>query len=121
MLEQTSVAAFMRNGHFARHIRRMRMLYADRRRGLAAALQARFGERVTVELALGGMHLLARFPGADDDSVLAKRALAAGLATTALSSLSIAHDAGQGLLLSFTNVGVQEADGLVDRLRAVVG
>ena len=96
LLEQKAVAAFMVNGHFARHIRRMRMLYADRRRGLAAALQARFGERVSVELALGGMHLLARFPGADDDTVLAKRAVAAGLAVTALSSLSMAHDAGPG-------------------------
>jgi GntR family transcriptional regulator/MocR family aminotransferase len=121
VLEQKAVAAFMVNGHFARHIRRMRMLYADRRRGLVAALQARFGERVSVELAAGGMHLLARFPGADDDTVLVKRALAAGLAPTALSSLSMAHDAGQGLLLSFTNVGIGEAEGLVSRLGGVVG
>jgi GntR family transcriptional regulator / MocR family aminotransferase len=121
MLEQNSVAAFMRNGHFARHIRRMRMLYADRRRCLATALHARFGDRVTLELTSGGMHLLARFPGADDDTVLAKRAVAAGLAPTALSSLSMAHDAGQGLLLSFTNVGVGEADVVVGRLKTVVG
>jgi GntR family transcriptional regulator/MocR family aminotransferase len=116
ILEQNSVAAFMRNGHFARHIRRMRMLYADRRRCLATALHARFGDRVTLELTSGGMHLLARFPGANDDTVLTKRALTAGLATTALSSLTMAHDAGQGLLLSFTNTAPAEADALVARL-----
>lgn len=117
MLEQKAVAAFMRNGHFARHIRRMRILYGERRRCLATALQAAFADRVTVELAAGGMHLLARFPGAEDDSVLAKRAALAGLATTALSSLTMAHDAGQGLLLSFTNVATADADALVARLR----
>ncbi|WP_158927435.1 PLP-dependent aminotransferase family protein [Acidisphaera sp. S103] len=120
MLEQKAVAAFMRNGHFARHIRRMRILYGERRRCLATALQAAFADRVTVELAAGGMHLLARFPGADDDSVLAKRAALAGLATTALSSLTMAHDAGQGLLLGFTNVATADADALVGRLRGAL-
>jgi GntR family transcriptional regulator/MocR family aminotransferase len=121
VLEQKTVAAFMRNGHFARHIRRMRMLYADRRRALATALHAAFGERVTVELASGGMHLLARFPGSDDDTVLAKRAEHAGLAATALSSLMMAHDPGQGLLLSFTNVATADTDALVARLAAAIG
>ena len=121
VLEQRVVAAFMRNGHFARHIRRMRMVYADRRRCLAEALRAAFGERVTLEMAAGGMHLLARFSGADDDSELAKRAERAGLAATALSSLAMAHDCGQGLLLSFTNVAPAEAGVLAGRLAAVIG
>jgi GntR family transcriptional regulator/MocR family aminotransferase len=121
VLEQRVVAAFIRNGNFARHIRRMRMLYAERRRCLATALRTAFGEGVIVEMAAGGMHLLARFPGADDDSVLTKRADRAGLAATALSSLAMAHDAGQGLLLGFTNVAPSEADALVARLAAVIG
>ena len=121
LLEQTVVAAFMRSGHFARHIRRMRMLYADRRRSLATALQSTFGEDITVELASGGMHLLARFPGTHDDSELSKRAARAGLAPTALSSLAIAHDAGQGLLLGFTNIVPAEAGALADRLAAAIG
>jgi GntR family transcriptional regulator/MocR family aminotransferase len=118
VLEQKVVAAFMRNGHFARHIRRMRMLYAERRRSLAAALETVFGARVTVELASGGMHLLARFPGTDD-SVLVRRAAQADLAPSALSALSIAHDAGQGLLLSFTNIAPSDANGVVARLKNV--
>ena len=121
VLEQRVVAAFIQDGHFARHIRRMRVLYADRRRCLTTALRAAFGERVAVEPAAGGMHLLARFPGADDDSVLSKHAERAGLAATALSSLAMAHDPGQGLLLSFTNVAAADADALVARLVTVIG
>ena len=121
VLEQTVVAAFMRSGHFPRHVKRMRTLYAERRRALAVALHARFGERATVDMAPGGMHLIVRFAQAEDDTALAKRAVRSGLAPTALSSLAIAHDCGQGLLLSFTNVAPADADALVARLAAAIG
>jgi GntR family transcriptional regulator / MocR family aminotransferase len=119
-LEQRVVATFMTDGHFARHLRRMRALYASRRRALAAALTAAFGDRVVLELEAGGMHLLARFPGSADDGTLARRAAAVGLAPTALSSLAVAHDCGQGLLLGFTNVPEGEAEALARRLAAAV-
>jgi len=122
MLEQRAVAAFMEQGHFGRHLRRMRSLYADRRQALAVALRAAFGERIVLELEAGGMHLLVRFPGMQDDGAVVRRALAAGLAPTALSGLSMAHDCGQGLLLGFTNVPEAEAVSLVARLaQAVAG
>nr|WP_294527928.1 PLP-dependent aminotransferase family protein [uncultured Rhodopila sp.] len=117
-LEQSAVAAFIASGQFARHIKRMRTLYADRRQALAAALEA---DGATVEKSPGGMHLLARFPGAEDDSVLAKRAAAAGLAPTALSGLTMAHDCGQGLLLGFANIAASDAETVVTRLLAAIG
>jgi GntR family transcriptional regulator/MocR family aminotransferase len=119
-LEQRVVAAFMAEGHFARHLRRMRGLYAARRQALAAALAGAFGDRVTVELESGGMHLLARFPGAADDGTLARRAAAAGLAPSTLSALTLGHDCGQGLLLGFTNVPEDMAEPLVQRLAAAI-
>lgn len=119
-LEQRVVAAFMAEGHFARHLRRMRALYGARRHALAAALTGVFGDRIALELEAGGMHLLARFPGAADDGTLARRAAAAGLAPAPLSSLAVAHDCGQGLLLGFTNVAERDADALARRLLAAL-
>jgi GntR family transcriptional regulator/MocR family aminotransferase len=118
-LEQGVVAAFMQKGHFARHIRRMRMLYADRRRALALALEAAFGAWARVEMAAGGMHLLLRFAEPVDDAALVKRATAVGLAPQTLSSHAIAHDCGQGLLLSFTNIPVESAPAMVARLKGL--
>jgi GntR family transcriptional regulator / MocR family aminotransferase len=66
------------------------------------------------------MHLLAQFPGAADDTTLAAKAWAAGLAPTALSPLATAHDAGQGLLLGFTNVAEASAADLAARLKAAL-
>jgi GntR family transcriptional regulator/MocR family aminotransferase len=116
-LEQHVVAAFMQKGHFARHIRRMRILYAARRQALAIALQA---AGIQVEMAAGGMHLLARFPTVPDDAALARRAASAGLAPSALSPLTMAHGHAQGLLLAFTNIPEEAAPATVVRLATVV-
>ena len=86
---------------------------------LALALEAAFGSRARVEMAAGGMHLLVRFIKEADDVALAKRAAAAGLSTSALSSHAITHDCGQGLLLSFTNIPVEAAPAMVARLEGL--
>ncbi len=43
-LYQAVLTDFIREGHFARHIRRMRMLYMDRRRALVNAIQDQMGD-----------------------------------------------------------------------------
>ena len=117
LLDQNVTAAFMAGGHFARHVKRMRGLYARRRAALANALS----RSVKVELTAGGMHLLVRLPDGMDDGEAVRRALAAGLAPAGLSALSIAHHPGHGLLLGFTNVREEEAETLTARLIAAVG
>ena len=115
-LGQRTVAAFMREGHFARHLRRMRALYARRRTALAAALTEAFGDAVAITLQSGGMHLLARFGLGVSDTELAARAAHAGLAPTPLSQLYLRQRGDQGLLLSFTNVAEDEAAPLARQL-----
>jgi len=115
-LSQRVVAAFMREGHFARHLRRMRALYARRRAALAAALEDAFGARIAITLQGGGMHLLARFALDMDDTELAARAMRAGLVPTSLSQLCVRPRRDQALLLSFTNVAADQAPSLARRL-----
>jgi GntR family transcriptional regulator / MocR family aminotransferase len=121
VLEQRVVAAFMNEGHFARHLRRMRSLYAARRAALAAELGQAFGPRLTLALQAGGMHLLARLADAPPDTELVRRAAASGLAPTALSQQSMTGRAGDGLLLGFTNVPEATARALAQRLAAAIG
>jgi GntR family transcriptional regulator / MocR family aminotransferase len=119
-LSQRVVAAFMREGHFARHLRRMRALYARRRAALAAALEDAFGTNVSISLQGGGMHLLARFALDVADTELAARAMRAGLAPTPLSQLCVRPRREQALLLSFTNVAEDQAVALARRLVAAL-
>jgi GntR family transcriptional regulator/MocR family aminotransferase len=120
---QATVADFMREGHFARHLKKMRLLYARRRAMLVAGLQKAFGSAVRIELRSGGMHLIARFEGrAQSDAELALRAQQAGLNCQPLSGRGVAAPAAQGLLMGFTNVATAaEANRLAARLRAAFG
>ncbi len=120
-LEQGVVAAFMAEGHFARHLNRMRRLYAARRAALAAALATVFGERLRVELQGGGMHLLGRPAGDASDDELVRLAMAEGLMPGALSLHRVARDPGAGLLLSFTNIAENHAEGAAQALLRAIG
>jgi len=115
-LWQATVASFLADGHFARHLKRMRTLYRQRRQWLAEALAVSLGERVRIELQAGGLHLLARLEDGDDQA-WAAAAQAEGLAVQALSRWYLEPPRAQGLLLGFTNVaGPAEALELAQRL-----
>ena len=56
---QAVATAFMEEGHFAAHIRRMREMYRNQRDTLVAALRRRLGDHLTVDPPDQGMHLVA--------------------------------------------------------------
>jgi len=106
-LWQATVANFLAEGHFARHLKRMRTLYRQRRQWLAEALTSSLGDRVRLDLQAGGLHLLARLERGDDQP-WAAAAQAGGLAVQALSQWYLAAPEHRGLLLGFTNVASPE-------------
>lgn len=120
---QAVVADFMREGHFPRHLKKMRLLYARRRAMLVAGLQKAFGDSMHVDLRSGGMHLIARFDGRkEDDVTLARRAQQAGLNCQPLSARGVSGPGAQGLLMGFTNIATAaEASRLAARLRTALG
>ncbi|MDG9968045.1 PLP-dependent aminotransferase family protein [Achromobacter mucicolens] len=116
-LTQAVLASFINEGHFARHIQRMRRLYSERREATAAALSSVLGNRLRIDPQPGGMHLVARLDGHQTDRELAARMLRQGLYAHALSHWSAAPDARAGLLMSFTNiVSAEHAEQLARRI-----
>jgi GntR family transcriptional regulator/MocR family aminotransferase len=65
LLEQAALAAFIRDGHLDRHVRRMRRVYGRRRDALVQALDQHFGRDVSIRGDAAGMYLLARFGSRD--------------------------------------------------------
>lgn len=119
---QATIARFMEEGHFARHIRRMRRLYARRRETLAAALRHHAGQALSLSLAAGGMHLIGWLRHARSDTAASARAARLDLAPAALSPWCIEARLPPALLLSFTNVPEERADAVAARLaRALKG
>ena len=99
----------------------MRAPYAARRRALANGLSRVFGDRITVDLKPGGMHLIARFGAGVCDIKLAELAQAGGFSVEALSHRSTTNACGQGLLLGFTNIAEADALNTCRRLDRLIG
>jgi GntR family transcriptional regulator/MocR family aminotransferase len=106
-LTQAIVTAFITEGHFARHIQRMRKLYAERRDLTAAGLESVLGQRFRIDSPPGGMHLILRPRGQFSDRELVARMRKAGLQGEALSEWAMGDDGASALLLNFTNVDTQ--------------
>lgn len=120
-LWQVTTARFIEEGHFGRHLKKMRNLYAHRRQLLAQALITRLEHRLVVDNQVGGMHLLARLDPDEDDREIFIRAKGAGLRVQALSRWYVKTPSVHGLLLGFTNVvDKAQASELVERLAQVI-
>jgi GntR family transcriptional regulator/MocR family aminotransferase len=106
-LTQAIITAFITEGHFARHIQRMRKLYAVRRDATAAGLESVLGQHMRIDAQPGGMHLILRLRGRRSDRRLAARMKEEGLFADVLSEWSIQCEEASALLLNFTNVESQ--------------
>jgi GntR family transcriptional regulator/MocR family aminotransferase len=108
-LTQAIVTAFMAEGHFARHIQRMRKLYAERRKMAVAGLEAVLGKHMRIDSQPGGMHLILRLQGRRSDRRLVARMREEGLFGEALTDWAIGSDKTPAVLLGFTNIASQAA------------
>jgi GntR family transcriptional regulator/MocR family aminotransferase len=104
ILQQRTVAEFIEQGHFARHLRRMRTLYAARRECLVDTLTQLVGPRLHVQPQAGGIHVAAYLTAGQDDKPLAAAARERGLAIEPLSGWYMTRTSRNGLLMGFTNV-----------------
>ena len=100
-LYQLALAEFLREGHFARHLRRMRGVYLARRNALLAGLARHCGDRLTVLNADAGLHVAVLLANGVEDADVVRRMAARGLTATALSSCYVGSGRRAGLLLGF--------------------
>jgi GntR family transcriptional regulator/MocR family aminotransferase len=77
-LEQLIAADFLRDGHFERHLRRMRLVYAERRAALTTALK-RYLPTWSWRDSGAGLHLYVRLPADTTEAEVIDRAAALGI------------------------------------------
>jgi GntR family transcriptional regulator/MocR family aminotransferase len=108
-----AVARFIEAGELERHLARVRRIYRVRRDALTAALRDELGHLAAIGPAEAGIHLQLLLPIGADDTALAARAQAAGLAVTPLSP-HYQRKGRSGLLLGF---GAMDEPGLREGAR----
>jgi GntR family transcriptional regulator/MocR family aminotransferase len=117
---QAVLTDFMNEGHFARHIRRMRQLYAQRRVALVDELQREFGSELDVLGSEAGMHLAVVLPKGFRDQEVAERAAREKLWLAPLSPSYLGRTARQGFILGFGNTMAEEMPKAVRQLKSVL-
>ncbi|MEX2124789.1 MAG: PLP-dependent aminotransferase family protein [Woeseia sp.] len=100
-LYQLALAEFLREGHFARHLRRMRSLYLQRRNVLLSGLSRHCADHIAVYNADAGLHIAVLLSDGLDDTDVVRRMALRGLTATALSTCYGEPGGRNGLLLGF--------------------
>ena len=116
-LPQRAMTDFIREGHFARHIRRMRVLYAIRRAALLDAIEHHLPGRLQVIGAEAGMQLTALLPDEVDDIALSRRAAEMGVSIRPLSPCYRGPQRRQGMILGYGAVDGPAIDESIRRLK----
>jgi len=118
-LYQAVLHDFIGEGHFARHIRRTRLIYGERRNVLVDALTREFGASVEVLGAEAGMHLVATLPKGLRDRAVSAQAARQNLWLWPLSPCYLQKPR-QGFILGFGSTTPKQIPKAVGRLRALI-
>jgi GntR family transcriptional regulator/MocR family aminotransferase len=116
-IPQSVMHEFIREGHFARHIRRMRPIYSERREVLVTELTRAFGEDTAIIGDEAGMHLALLLPKLPNDQQLAARAAKESLWLSPLSASYVGKSPRQGFVLGFGNTRANQIPAAVRQLK----
>ncbi len=119
-LYQAVLTDFIREGHFARHLRRMRMLYLERREALANAIAAEMGDTLEVIGEEAGMHLVALLPPRVSDVAVSLEAARNGISAMPLSICCLQSRSREGLILGYGGTDVRQIREGVRCLKVIV-
>jgi GntR family transcriptional regulator / MocR family aminotransferase len=117
---QEVLADFIGEGHFVRHIRRMRVLYGERRSALVESIYEELGSTVKILGGEAGMHLTVTLPQGKRDWEIAERAARQNLWIWPLSPSYLGRGARPGFILGFGSTAVVEIPRAVRKLRKLL-
>lgn len=117
---QLVLADLIQEGHFSRHIRRMRLLYRERRSALLESIRNELDIATTVLGDQAGLHFSVTLPQGFNDHQLSERAAREGLWLVPLSSSYIDRPSPQGFILGFSNIPTGEIPRAVKKLRNIL-
>ena len=99
---QRVLGEFIAEGHFARHLRKMRLRYAERAEVLQQACQQQLAGLLSLSPIHTGLDATALLPAGWDDRQVVAQLLEAGIEARALAFYQIARPPPPGLILGFS-------------------
>ncbi|RDI97012.1 PLP-dependent aminotransferase family protein [Dyella solisilvae] len=116
VLAQDTLAPFIAEGHLARHVRKMRRIYGERRQALLDALARHVGDALEPIPAEAGLHVAARLRWPVAAGTVVAEAARQGLRIESLDDNAIGDSAPHGLLFG---LGVLPAESMDEAVRVL--
>jgi GntR family transcriptional regulator/MocR family aminotransferase len=101
-VEQAVLAEFINEGHFTRHIRRMRALYLERLQTLLDEFERELSGAIEVHRPEAGMHVIGWLAKGIDDRQISRRAAEQGVDAAPISNYYVHRCPRPGLMLGYT-------------------
>jgi GntR family transcriptional regulator / MocR family aminotransferase len=122
-LEQRTLAKFMEQGHWDRHIRRMRGIYKKKHDVLLQALEEQFGSQAMIDGHGAGLHVVLQLPGATcGETEIIRRAEQKGIHLFPFSwTCTSGESAATQLMLGFGGLSTREIEEGIALLAQVCG
>ncbi|MGH9948556.1 MAG: PLP-dependent aminotransferase family protein, partial [Pyrinomonadaceae bacterium] len=120
LIEQAILADFIAEGHFGRHIRRMRKLYEKRQQVLIQECEKHLKGLLEIKKADAGMHLVGWLPKGVDDKLISKKGTQQNLILAPLSAYfenKISHG---GLILGYTAFDERQIKDGIKKLASIL-
>ncbi len=120
LLEQAVLCDFITEGHFARHIRRMRELYAERLSVLLDGARAKLGELLEISTVEAGLQTVGWLKGGLRAERVAELAAKRDVEVVPLRRYASGRSRREGLILGFAAVDPRELRRGVEELAGVL-
>ena len=109
-LEQAVLTDFINEGHFARHLRKMRTLYKSKQQHLIYCLRHHFSDYLDVAEMDGGLHLIAWLKDAFNEDIMKQAALKVGIELAFISNFSFNPSKKSAMILGYAPYSEQEIE-----------
>ena len=120
LIDQAILAEFITEGHFARHIRRMRKLYQQRQQILVEEAGKHLAGVLKLQKSDAGMHLVGWLPDEINAEAVAEKAAAQNLKVSPIANYIFSGQAPNGLILGYTSFTEKQIKAGVKKLSKVL-
>ncbi|MEE8393148.1 MAG: PLP-dependent aminotransferase family protein, partial [Rhodospirillales bacterium] len=120
-LTQAVLADFIDNGYFSTHVRRMRLVYAERQEALVNAIRGDLGGIMNVSPAQAGMNVIGWLAPGSDDTVARRRISELGVLSFPVSYYFNEQQPRPGLLLGFCCTPAENIQPAVQKMARALG
>jgi GntR family transcriptional regulator/MocR family aminotransferase len=119
-MEQVILSRFMEEGYFLRHIRKMRLLYAERQQILANLLKETLGDHLRADVHPSGMHLVCWLSDKIDTGRFKKEIKKQRLTVSFVDYYTLANNMPPAIILGYTAFSKYKLKTAVEKLAECV-